>query len=46
MDPLINQITNYIQQASVCNEKGLARLNYMMDIELLQELSMELHGGS
>ncbi len=37
------QIQNYIQQATVCNEKGLARLHYLMAIKLLQELLMELH---
>ncbi len=47
MDSLVkklNQIKDYIQQASVCNEKGLARLHYMMAIELLQKLSLELQG--
>jgi hypothetical protein len=46
MDAHIKQlirIQNYIQQASVCNEKGLARLHYIMAIELLQELSMDLY---
>jgi len=40
-DKKLIQIKNYIQQASVCNEKGLARLYYMMAIELLSELSIE-----
>jgi len=46
MDSLIKQliqIQNYIQKASVCNEKGLARLHYMMAIELLRKLSMGLY---
>jgi hypothetical protein len=46
MDAHIKQlirIENYVQQASVCNEKGIARLHYMMALELLQELSTELN---
>jgi hypothetical protein len=39
----LNQIKNYIQQASACNEKGLARLYYTMAIEALTELSIELN---
>jgi hypothetical protein len=37
------QIKNYIQQASVCNENGFARLRYMMAIDILQEVSTELN---
>jgi hypothetical protein len=37
------QIQNYIQEAIVCNEKGLARLDYMMANKLLEELSIEMH---
>jgi hypothetical protein len=36
------RIENYVQQASVCNEKGITRLHYMMALELLQELSTEM----
>ena len=39
----LDRIKNYIQQASVCDEKGLACLYYLVAIELLQELSMELN---
>jgi len=42
-DKKLIQIKNYIQKASVCNEKGLARLYYIMAIELLSELSIELN---
>jgi hypothetical protein len=37
------QIQSYIQQAIVCNQKSLARLNYMMASKLLEELSTEVH---
>ncbi len=46
MDAHIKQlirIENYVQQASVCNEKGIARLHYMKALELLQELSTQLN---
>ncbi|CAF1985864.1 unnamed protein product [Rotaria magnacalcarata] len=33
------QIRNYIKQASISEEKGLVRLNYLMAISLLQEIS-------
>jgi hypothetical protein len=39
------QIKNYIQQASVCNENGFARLRYMMAIDILQEVSTLEHVG-
>ncbi len=40
---ILIRIENYVRQASVCNEKGVARLHYIMALELLQELSTELN---
>lgn len=37
------RIENYVQQASACNEKGIAHLHYTMALELLQELTTKLN---
>jgi hypothetical protein len=39
------QIQNNIRQAIACNEKSLARLNYMMAIKLLEEVSTEVYAS-
>jgi len=37
------QIKNYIQQAHLCGEEGIARLHYIRAIILVKELSMNLN---